>query len=58
MSGKPDQVLKATMAGCRRSFIQVALFSMFINILVLTVPLYMLQIFDRVLASQSLETLL
>ena len=46
------------MAGCRRSFVHVALFSMFINILVLTVPLYMLQIFDRVLASKSLETLL
>jgi PrtD family type I secretion system ABC transporter len=58
MSGKPDQVLKATMAGCRRSFAHVALFSMFINILVLTVPLYMLQIFDRVLASESRETLL
>jgi ATP-binding cassette subfamily C protein/ATP-binding cassette subfamily C protein EexD len=58
MSGKPDQVLKATMAGCRRSFVHVALFSMFINILILTVPLYMLQIFDRVLASESLETLL
>jgi len=45
------------MAGCRRSFVHVGLFSMFINILVLTVPLYMLQIFDRVLASESRETL-
>jgi PrtD family type I secretion system ABC transporter len=58
MSRKPDQVLKQTMAGCRRSFIHVGLFSMFINVLALTVPLYMLQIFDRVLASESLETLL
>jgi PrtD family type I secretion system ABC transporter len=57
MPGRPDQVLKDTMAGCRRSFFHVGLFSMFINILVLTVPLYMLQIFDRVLASQSRETL-
>ena len=45
------------MAGCRRSFVHVGLFSMFINILVLTVPLYMLQVFDRVLASESRETL-
>jgi PrtD family type I secretion system ABC transporter len=58
MSGKRDQVLKQTMAGCRRSFVHVGMFSMFINILVLTVPLYMLQIFDRVLASESRETLL
>src|SRR5919106_427809 len=58
MSREPDQVLKQTMAGCRRSFVHVGLFSMFINILALTVPLYMLQIFDRVLASESRETLL
>jgi PrtD family type I secretion system ABC transporter len=58
MSREPDQVLKQTMAGCRRSFLHVGLFSMFINILALTVPLYMLQIFDRVLASESRETLL
>ena len=55
MSGKPDQVLKTTMAGCRRSFVHVGLFSLFINLLMLTVSLYMLQIFDRVIASQSLR---
>ena len=57
MSGKSDQVLKETVAGCRRSFVHVGLFSMFINILMLTLPLYMLQIFDRVLTSRSRETL-
>jgi len=36
----------------------VAVFSMFINLLMLTIPLYMLQIFDHVLASRSTETLL
>lgn len=34
-----------------------ALFSMFINVLQLTFPLYMLQIYDRVLSSYSLPTL-
>jgi PrtD family type I secretion system ABC transporter len=32
-------------------------FSMFINLLMLTAPLYMLQVYDRVLASGSLSTL-
>ncbi|MFP4125559.1 MAG: type I secretion system permease/ATPase [Alphaproteobacteria bacterium] len=34
------------------------LFSIAINVLALTAPLYMLQLYDRVLASRSLETLL
>lgn len=32
--------------------------SLFVNVLMLTVPLYMLQLFDRVLGSRSDETLL
>jgi ATP-binding cassette, subfamily C, bacterial len=36
----------------------VAVFSAFVNILMLTGPLYMLQIYDRVLPSRSVETLL
>jgi ABC-type protease/lipase transport system fused ATPase/permease subunit len=34
-----------------------AFFSMFINILQLTFPIYMLQIYDRVLSSYSMPTL-
>ena len=34
-----------------------AFFSLFINLLQLTFPIYMLQIYDRVLASQSMPTL-
>lgn len=36
----------------------VALFSIFTNLLMLTGPLYMLQIYDRVLSSRSVETLI
>jgi PrtD family type I secretion system ABC transporter len=58
MGGSPrGEPLTATMRGCRRAFGFVGLFSLSINLLLLTVPLYMLQVFDRVLASQSEETL-
>jgi len=36
----------------------VFLFSAFVNLLMLTGPLYMLQVYDRVLGSRSIETLL
>ncbi len=35
----------------------IALFSVFVNLLMLTGPLFMLQVYDRVLASRSMETL-
>ena len=41
----------------RRTMIGLALFSFFINLLMLTGPLYMLQVYDRVLASGSVPTL-
>ncbi len=42
----------------RKNLLYVALFSFFINLLMLVPPPYMLQIYDRVLASRSTETLL
>ncbi len=42
----------------RRAVATVALFSLFMNALVLVVPIYSLQVYDRVLTSQSGETLL
>ena len=39
------------------SFISVGLFSVFVNFLMLTGPLFMLQVYDRVLGSRSEETL-
>ncbi|MEM0907852.1 MAG: ABC transporter transmembrane domain-containing protein, partial [Pseudomonadota bacterium] len=41
----------------RRVFVTVGLFSCVINILMLTGPLFMLQIYDRVLTSRSVSTL-
>ena len=45
------------LASHRYSLGYVALFSLFINLLFLVPPLYMLQIYDRVLTSRSSETL-
>ncbi len=53
----PD-ILAAALQRCRQGIFAAGLFSFFINALMLTAPLYMLQVFDRVLASRSHETLL
>jgi ATP-binding cassette, subfamily C, bacterial EexD len=42
---------------CKKSFITVAFFSAIINALMLVPPLYMLQVYDRVIASGSIPTL-
>jgi PrtD family type I secretion system ABC transporter len=51
----PD--LAAALSDCRRAFRSVAVFSGVVNILMLAGPLYMLQIYDRVLSSRSVPTL-
>lgn len=50
-------VLRQGLRTLRSAFYVVGAFSLFINLAALIVPLYMLQIYDRVLASQSRETL-
>ncbi|MDX9815046.1 MAG: type I secretion system permease/ATPase [Sulfurimonadaceae bacterium] len=50
--------LKKSILSAKKSFIMVGLFSMFINILMLVPPLYMLQLYDRVLSSRSEDTLI
>lgn len=45
-------------AVARRNFITVGLFSVVVNLLMLTMPIYLFQISDRVLTSRSLDTLL
>jgi len=51
-------VLDGAVRACRRSFVGIGAFSFVINALVLTVPVYMIQVFDRVMTSRSLDTLL
>ena len=53
-----ESKLKRAIRACKKSFIYVGIFSCFVNLLMLTIPLYMLQVFDRVLASQSYDTLI
>ena len=45
------------LAESKRLFVSVGLFSVFVNILMLTGPLFMLQVYDRVLTSRSEATL-
>ncbi|MEM6488146.1 MAG: type I secretion system permease/ATPase, partial [Pseudomonadota bacterium] len=49
--------MKAAMARSRSHFMSVLIFSIFVNLLMLTGPLFMLQVYDRVLASRSVPTL-
>jgi PrtD family type I secretion system ABC transporter len=50
--------LAKALAKCRSAFIGVGVFSALINLLMLTGPLFMLQIYDRVLPSRSVPTLI
>jgi ATP-binding cassette subfamily C protein/ATP-binding cassette subfamily C protein EexD len=53
----PETVLSKAIATCRSHILAVGLFSGIVNLLQLTVSLYMMQVFDRVLSSRSLDTL-
>ena len=50
--------LGKALAVCRRQFWLVAAFSGVVNLLQLTVSIYMMQVFDRVLATRNTDTLL
>jgi len=50
--------LRAAFKVCKSNFAFVVVFSFFINVLMFVSPLYMLQIYDRVLASRSEVTLI
>lgn len=52
----PDEILAALRA-CRPHFVAAALFSMAINLLYLALPIYTSQVYDRVLASGNMATL-
>tara|TARA_R110002096_G_scaffold324843_6_gene518902 strand:+ start:1006 stop:2745 length:1740 start_codon:yes stop_codon:yes gene_type:complete len=55
---RDNEIIKAALGAARGSIINLAVFSCGINLLVLTGPIYMLQVYDRVLSSQSIDTLL
>ena len=62
MTHHPDQQtgareLRAAHRPLRGLVLSAALFSAFVNLLMLTGPLFMLQVYDRVLSSRALETL-
>lgn len=57
-AGKGLEELGAIRRANMPLFAWVFVFSIFVNALMLTGPLYMLQVYDRVLGSQSEETLL
>ena len=53
----PRALIAAAFRSLRGALISVGLFSLVINLLMLTGPLFMLQIYDRVLSSGSVATL-
>ena len=55
---KPHNELRQALGACRGYFFTVGLFSAAINVLYLASPLYMLQVYDRVVSSGSVPTLL
>jgi len=56
-SKKEPTELRQALASCRSAFAAVGVFSLFINLLMLLPAIYMLQIYDRVMSSRSMETL-
>ncbi|MCG5534680.1 type I secretion system permease/ATPase [Ectothiorhodospira mobilis] len=53
----PKGELRQSMTQLKQAFFSVALFSFFINLLMLVPPIFMLQMYDRVLSSGSIPTL-
>ena len=55
---QPPQTMRERLGGVRRLFASLAVFSLIASLLMLTGPIYMLQVYDRVLASGSVPTLI
>ena len=53
---KNDEI-RAAIGSFKSAFFTVALFSMFLNVLALSPSIYMLQVYDRVLVSRNITTL-
>lgn len=50
--------LNRSLRACKGAFLSIFVFSFFINLLMFIAPLYMLQVYDRVLTSRSEPTLI
>lgn len=57
MASASKNVILVAIRECRSGFLLLGAFSFFINLLILTPTLYMMQVYDRVLGSGRLETL-
>jgi|LNFM01.1.fsa_nt_gb PrtD family type I secretion system ABC transporter len=57
-AGKTAPELLEALAACRPVLLAAALFSCLINLLALASPIYMLQVYDRVIPSHSVPTLI
>lgn len=58
VAGKAKRTpVRETLSSMKKAWFGVGLLSLFVNILMLTGPLYMLQVYDRVITSQSMSTL-
>ena len=55
---RPQGALSAALALCRRHFVAAAAFSALVNLLYIVPTLYMLQVYDRVVPTRGLQTLL
>lgn len=58
MTSVAKDVVREKLGKIRSAFLVVALFSCVVNVLMLTGPMFMLQVYDRILASQSVPTLI
>ena len=53
-----NAVVSTAIRQCKGALMAVVVFSFFINLLTLAIPVFMLQLYDRVLPSRSVDTLL
>ena len=53
-----QSLISNAMASCRRAFYLVAVISLCINLLMLSSAIYMMQVYDRVLTTRNVDTLL
>ena len=54
---RDGHVIASAIARCRSGFLNAGVVSLVLNLLMLTGPFYMLQVYDRVLAAHSIPTL-